>query len=98
MNQERLMNIIIAPVVSEKGTMLADKYRQFVFKVAKSATKPEIKQAIELLFNVKVNKVRVTKVPGKPKRHGQIQGRTKAWKKAIVGLQDGYDIDFAGAE
>lgn len=98
MNRERLMNIILAPHISEKGTRVADAHRQFVFKVARGARKPEIKRAIELLFEVEVEQVRVMNVKGKRKSFGRVQGQRPAWKKAYVSLKPGHDIDFTGAE
>ncbi len=98
MNQERLMNIIRAPHVSEKSTRLADANRQFVFKVARDACKPEIRRAIELLFKVEVKSVQVVNVKGKRKRMGRVPGRRASWKKAYVCLEPGHDIDFASAE
>lgn len=95
MSKERLMKILLAPVVSEKSSMGADGAQQFTFKVATDATKPEISAAVEMLFDVKVRKVQTINVNGKSKRFGQIQGKRKDWKKAIVRLQDGQDIDFA---
>ncbi len=94
MNRERLMNVLLSPHVSEKGTTLADQYKQFVFKVAKDAQKPEIARAVEWLFDVEVASVRVVNVKGKVKRFGRTLGRRKHWKKAYVGLKAGYDIDF----
>lgn len=98
MNQERLMKVLLSPHVSEKGTSLADESNQFIFKVVNDATKREIKRAVELLFNVQVQQVRVTNMHGKLKRHGASIGRRSEWKKAYVRLQPGQDIDFAGAE
>lgn len=95
MNQERLLKVLLSPVISEKSTTVAEKHRQVVFKVATDACKPEIKAAVELLFEVKVEGVRVVNVKGKQKRFGQIMGRRKSWKKAYVSLQEGYDINFA---
>lgn len=95
MSKERLMKILLGPVVSEKSSMAADGSRQFTFKVATDATKPEISAAVEMLFDVKVEKVQTTNVNGKRKRFGQIQGQRKDWKKAMVKLQEGQDIDFA---
>jgi len=94
MNQARLMQILIAPQVSEKALKLADNKRQFVFKVLPDATKPEIKQAVEFLFEVKVNHVRVARVKGKHKNFGRILGKRSDWKKAYVALQEGFDINF----
>ena len=95
MNQERLMKVLLSPIVSEKSTRVGDKCKQVVFKVATDAKKPEIKQAVEQLFDVKVDAVTVLNVKGKAKRFGQILGRRKSWKKAYVSLQEGHDIDFA---
>lgn len=96
MSKERLMKILLSPVVSEKSAMLADRSNQFGFKVVPDATKPEIAQAVELLFNVKVQDVRTVNVNGKQKRFGGVMGRRNNWKKAYVRLQEGHDIDFAG--
>lgn len=97
MKQERLMRIILAPHMSEKAVMATEKRREYVFEVVKDATKPEVKVAVEQLFNTKVDAVRIVNVKTKPKRFGQIQGRSKAWKKAYVTLQVDQKIDFAGA-
>ncbi|MEJ2761831.1 MAG: 50S ribosomal protein L23 [Gammaproteobacteria bacterium] len=97
MNQERLMNILLEPRVTEKSSLIGEKYRQFVFKVAKNATKPEIRQAVELMFEVEVESVRVCNVKGKVKAFQQTVGRRSDWKKAYVKLKPGFDIDFAGA-
>ncbi len=98
MSNERLMKILLGPLMSEKSANAADNARQFTFKVTTDATKPEIAAAVELLFEVKVDKVQTIKVKGKRKRFGQIQGKRKDWKKAIVRLAEGQDIDFgAGA-
>lgn len=98
MNQERLMKVLLAPHVSEKATRLAEKNRQVVFKVLRDANKIEIKNAVELLFEVKVDHVRVSNVKSKTCRTRQILGQKKAWKKAYVSLKEGYDINFVGAE
>lgn len=98
MNQERLMQVILAPVVSEKSTRVADKQRQIVFKVAKDASKVEVKAAVELLFEVKVSAVNVLNVKGKNKRFGRFTGRRSDWKKAYVTLEQGQEIDFTSAE
>ena len=95
---ERLMNIVIAPVVSEKSTRVADKHRQYVFRVAGEATKPEIKAAVELLFKTKVDAVTVSVVKGKKKRFGRFMGRRNNWKKAYVRLAEGQEINFAVTE
>jgi len=96
MNQERMMRVLLRPIVSEKSTNLADASRQFAFQVLRDASKPEIRQAVEKLFNVQVAEVRVSNVKGKAKRFGAMQGRRKDWKKAYVRLKEGFDIEFAG--
>ena len=95
MNQERLLQVLLAPQVSEKATDVADKNNQVIFKVAADATKPEIKAAVELLFKVEVDAVQVLNVKGKVKRRGAIAGRRKGWKKAFVCLKPGQEIQFA---
>ena len=95
---ERLMNVVLAPVVSEKSTRVADKNRQYVFRVADNATKPEVKAAIELLFKTKVQSVTVLNVHGKEKRFGRFMGRRRNWKKAYVRLAAGQEINFAATE
>ena len=97
MNQERLMKVIIAPVISEKATMVGELRRQVVFEVLPDATKAEIKAAVELLFKeqkVQVGAVNVVNVKGKEKRHGRFIGRRKAIKKAYVCLKGDGDINF----
>lgn len=96
MSKERLMKILLSPIVSEKSAMAADKSNQFGFKVTTDATKPEIAAAVEMLFEVKVEQVRTVNVKGKQKRFGAMLGKRNSWKKAYVRLQDGQDIDFAG--
>ena len=91
---ERLHKIILAPVVSEKSTRAAEKSNQAVFKVLRDARKPEIKLAVEKLFNVKVEGVRTLNVKGKSKRFGAFSGVRSAWKKAYVTLAEGQEIDF----
>lgn len=98
MNEERLLRIIVSPHMSEKAAHAAEKHSEYVFRIATTATKPEVKKAIELLFKVKVEAVRVVNVKTKPKRFGNIQGRSKAWKKAYVSLEKGQQIDFAGGQ
>ena len=98
MNQERLTQVILAPVVSEKSTLVADKNEQVVFKVATDATKPEVKAAVELLFNVKVDSVQILNVKGKVKRFGRFIGRRSDWKKAYVSLTPGQEIDFSAVQ
>ena len=98
MNQERLMNVLLAPHVSEKSTTAAEKGNQIVFKVASDATKQEIKAAVELLFEVNVENVQVANVKGKTKRTQRGMGRRSDWKKAYIRLKEGQDINFIGAE
>ena len=94
MNQERLMQVLLAPQISEKATYVADKHEQVVFRVASDATKPEIKAAVELLFKVEVEAVQVANVKGKQKRFKGAVGRRKGWKKAFVSLKSGQEINF----
>ncbi|GGE55470.1 50S ribosomal protein L23 [Halopseudomonas oceani] len=98
MNQERIFKVLLGPHVSEKATVLADSQNQFVFKVDTTATKLEIKKAVEQLFNVKVKAVSTLNVKGKTKRTVRGLGKRNDWKKAYVSLQPGQDIDFASAE
>ena len=98
--QAQLMKIILAPVISEKSTYVADKHNQIVFRVAQDATKPEIKAAVEFMFSTKdkkleVQSVKVVNVRGKEKRFGQTIGRRNHWKKAYVSLKPGQEINFA---
>ena len=97
-NAEHLMNVLLAPVVSEKSTRVADKNRQYVFRVTDAATKPEIKAAVELMFKTKVEAVTVSNVKGKKKRFGRMMGRRNNWKKAYVRLAEGQEINFAATE
>ncbi|HTL75064.1 MAG TPA: 50S ribosomal protein L23 [Casimicrobiaceae bacterium] len=94
-NPERLMTLLLAPVVSEKGTFIGEKYEQVVFRVAKNATKPEVKAAVELMFKVQVESVQIANVKGKKKRFGTHAGRRGNWKKAYVSLAPGQEINFA---
>lgn len=98
MNQERLLQILLAPHVSEKANRVAERHNQVVFEVLRDATKPEIKSAVEMLFNVKVKGVTVLNVKGKRKRFGGRIGRRSDWKKAYVSLEAGHEIDFLVAE
>ncbi|KTD26968.1 MULTISPECIES: 50S ribosomal protein L23 [Legionella] len=98
MNAERLLMILREPHTSEKSTVMADKFKQFTFKVLKTATKDEIKSAVEQMFNVKVRSVSVVNVKGKRKRFRQLNGKRSDWKKAFVSLQENYDIDFSVTE
>ncbi|CAM5783892.1 50S ribosomal protein L23 [Castellaniella caeni] len=94
MNAERLMQVILAPVVTEKATMIAEKNNQVAFRVIADATKPEIKAAVELLFKVEVESVQVANRKGKEKRFGRFIGRRRNERKAFVSLKAGQEIDF----
>ena len=98
MNQERLMTVLVAPIVPEKATMVAEKNGQVAFRVLQDASKDEIKAAVELLFKVEVESVQVANVKGKVKRFGRSMGRRKDWKKAFVSLKPGQEINFAAGE
>lgn len=97
-NQERLLQVLLAPQISEKATYIADKNEQVVFKVVSDATKSEVKAAVELLFKVEVKSVQVLNVKGKAKRTGKTAGRRKDWKKAFVCLKPGQEINFVAGE
>ena len=94
-SNERLMTLLLSPVVSEKGTFVADKHNQAVFRVLQNATKPEVKAAVELMFKVSVESVQIANVKGKEKRFGRHAGRRRNWKKAYVSLAPGQEINFA---
>jgi large subunit ribosomal protein L23 len=98
MSQERLMTVLLGPHISEKGPLLAEKSNQIVFKVRRDANKAEIRKAVELMFDVKVEGVQVVNNRGKSKRFGRMTGTRASWKKAYVRLAEGQDIDFLGAE
>ena len=98
MKEERFWKIILAPHMSEKAAIAAEKRREYVFEIAPNATKSEVKEAVEFLFKAQVDSVRVMNVKTKPKRFGQIEGRSKAWKKAYVTLQEGQTINFVGGQ
>ena len=96
MKQEHLLKVILAPHMSEKAALAAEKRSQYVFEVMQNSTKQDVKKAVELMFKVKVDSVRIVNVKTKPKRFGNIMGRSKAWKKAYVTLEAGQQIDFTG--
>jgi large subunit ribosomal protein L23 len=98
MQKERLLQVLLAPQVSEKSTFVGEKNNQYVFRVVADATKPEIKAAVELLFKTKVKSVQVANVKGKEKRFGRFMGRRRNWKKAYVCLAQGQEINFQAAE
>ena len=95
MNAERLLQVILAPIVTEKATFVAEKNNQIAFRVVADATKPEIKAAVELLFKVQVESVQVLNRKGKEKRFGRFVGRRRNERKAYVSLVAGQEIDFA---
>lgn len=94
MNAERLYQIILAPIVTEKATMVAEENQQIAFRVAPTATKTEIKAAVEMLFNVEVESVQVLNQNGKAKRFGRFEGRRRNERKAYVRIKDGQELDF----
>lgn len=97
-SEERLLQVLLAPQVSEKSTRVFEKQNQYVFKVVPSATKPEIKAAVELLFKVEVTGVQVLNHKPKERRFGRTIGRRAGWKKAFVCLKAGQEISFAPGE
>ncbi|HLS43785.1 MAG TPA: 50S ribosomal protein L23 [Paenalcaligenes sp.] len=95
MNAERLLQVILAPVITEKATMVAEQNQQIAFRVAADATKPEIKAAVEQLFKVEVESVQVLNQNGKSKRFGRFEGRRRNERKAYVSLKPGQELDFS---
>ena len=98
MNQERLMQILVAPKVTEKGARAQERHRQYMFEVLRDATKPEIKAAVEQMFKVEVESVTTSVVRPKTRRFRNRLGFNTAWKKAFVRLKEGHEIDFLGGE
>ncbi|QGU32799.1 50S ribosomal protein L23 [Thermochromatium tepidum] len=97
MNKERLMKVLVAPVISEKASRLAENYNQVTFRVLADATKQEVAKAVEMLFEVQVDRVQILNVKGKKKRFGQRSGQRQDWRKAYVRIKAGQDIDFGNA-
>jgi large subunit ribosomal protein L23 len=97
MKQQDLIRVLQAPIISEKSTLLADQQNRYVFKVKKTATKKNIKQAVELMFSVQVDSVHVLNVKGKIKRFGKFIGSRSDWKKAYIKLKPGSNIDLSVA-
>ncbi|MCX7087438.1 MAG: 50S ribosomal protein L23 [Methylococcales bacterium] len=97
MQEVYLAKVLQGPVISEKSTIVAEQSKQFVFKVIKQSTKKQVKDAVEKMFNVEVDSVRVLNVKGKEKRFGRSVGRRSDWKKAYVKLKAGHDLDFSVA-
>jgi len=94
MTREQLLSVLIAPHVTEKTSLVMQNNNQYTFRVRRDATKPDIKKAVELLFEVKVAAVQVVNEPGKSRRFGKTLGRTQDWKKAYVSLAQGQTIDY----
>ena len=94
MNKEQLMSVLIAPHVTEKTSLAMQNANQYTFRVRRNATKTDIKQAVELMFDVKVKGVQTANEPGKSRRFGRTVGRTQDWKKAYVSLAEGQAIDY----
>ena len=94
MNKEQLMNVLIAPHVTEKTSLAMQNNNQYTFRVKKNATKTDVRQAVELMFEVKVKGVQIVNEPGKTRRFGRLIGRTQDWKKAYVSLVQGQTIDY----
>ena len=97
MLQYQLAGVIESPIISEKSNLAAEKYKQFVFKVKKQATKKQVKGAVEMMFGVEVDSVHVLNVKGKQKKFGRSLCQRSDWKKAYVKLKPGHDIDFSAA-
>ena len=95
MNNERILQVLMSPLISEKTSIAADANRQYTFRVAVDANKQEVARAVENLFDVKVDRVQVMNVKGKTKRSGRVLGKRSDWRKAIVRLQEGNEIDFS---
>jgi large subunit ribosomal protein L23 len=98
LSNEKLMSVLVGPHLSEKSSRIAERLKQFVFKVRRDADKSDVKRAVELMFDVQVTAVQVVNCMGKAKRFGRSPGHRQDWKKAYVTLAPGQDIDFLGAE
>jgi large subunit ribosomal protein L23 len=95
MSNNQLIDVLDAPIISEKSTIAAEKDNRFVFRVKKQATKHQVRKAVEALFSVEVDSVNMLNVKGKKKRFGKTLGQRSDWKKAYVKLKPGHDISFA---
>lgn len=95
LSTERLLQVLLAPIVTEKATFVAEKNQQIAFRVVPDATKPEIKAAVELLFKADVESVQVLNTKGKAKRFGRFMGRRRNERKAYVSLKPGQELDFS---
>lgn len=98
MSKENILKVLVGPHMSEKASNISEKQGQYTFKVLKDANKRDIKSAIEMLFSVKVHSVQTLRCVGKQKRKGKLLGRTNAWKKAYVQLQEGEKINFSSQD
>jgi len=98
MNKNRLYQILVTPRVTEKSTRVGEESNQYVFRVVKDATKSEVSDAVEMLFDVNVESVRIVNIKGKNKSFRMRPGRRSDWKKAYVRVQDGQVIDVLGGE
>ncbi len=96
-SESKIANILLAPVISEKTSIASDTQSRIVFKVQTNATKPQIKKAVEIMFDVEVDSVQLLNVKGKIKRFGKTLGKRSDWKKAYVKLKPGHDIEFSAA-
>lgn len=96
MNQERLLKVLLGPIISEKASLAAENFGQYAFRVLPDANKHEVGAAVASLFDVKVEDVQILNVKGKKKRFGQRLGQRKDWRKAYVRLAAGQNIDFGG--
>ncbi|WP_133511818.1 50S ribosomal protein L23 [Candidatus Thiosymbion oneisti] len=96
MNRERLMQVLLSPIISEKANIAAEVSARYAFRVVPDADKREIGRAVELMFDVKVDRVQVLNMKGKRKRFRQRMGKRPGWRKAYVRLQPGHEIDFGG--
>ena len=94
MSRERLATVLVAPHITEKTALAMQNANQYAFKVRRDANKTEIRQAVEMMFDVKVAGVQVSNEPGKDRRFGARMGRTQDWKKAYVRLAEGQAIDY----
>ena len=97
-SQDRLMQVLLKPQVSEKATFIVEKNNQIIFRVVQDATKPEIRAAVELMWKeqkIEVTGVQVSNVKGKEKRFGRFMGRRTNWKKAYVSIKSGQEINFS---
>ena len=94
MSDAQLLNVLLSPHISEKGTLMGANYRQYVFKVASKSNKLDVKKAVEFVFKVKVTAVRIVNVKSKKVKFGKIMGKHNAWKKAYVTLSEGHELNL----